>query len=161
MPHPDRPDLVPGKGKLVRVTYKLFAGDATATFDGTIVTELPPGQGPNPDKPGKRFMVKAHEAVGLDGWYSVRDFAVLGWDVNRLPAAEFLMLEALRAWSAIGHRQRPFPTSTRRYARALEVRGLVRIGGKFAGKVLVSLTDVGRATAYDDGLPARRTKSAR
>lgn len=134
---------------LVRVTYRLFPGDPEATFVGTVVDERAPGRGPTPGKPGKRFWVVAKEAVGLSGWYSDREFEVVGYDASKLPAAEYLMLESLCSWSAWGYQQRAFPARLARVARALEARGLVKVDGKLDREVLVAVTEAGRRSSVE------------
>lgn len=135
---------------LVRVTYRLFPGDPEATFVGTVVDERAPGRGPTPGKPGKRFWVAAREATGLSGWYSDREFEVLGFDAARLPAAEYLMLESLCSWSALGYQQRYFPARLGRVARALEARGLATVKGvPIAGQLLVAITVAGRRASVE------------
>lgn len=130
---------------LVRVTYRLFPGDPEATFVGTVVDERQPGRGPIPGKPGKRFWVAAREATGLSGWYSDREFEVIGFDAAKLPAAEYLMLDSLCSWAALGYQQRYFPARLGRVARALEARGLAVVKAKPApGQVLVAVTPAGR-----------------
>ncbi len=145
---------------LVRVTYRLFPDDPESTFVGTVVDERPPGRGPI--KPGKRFWVVAKEAIGLTGWFSDREFEVLGYDADRLSPAEYLMLETLCTWSVLGYHQRAFPTRLSRVARGLETKGLVRVKSDEAvGTVLVTVTESGRAVDVEAFhlVPQPRTKT--
>jgi hypothetical protein len=150
---------------LVRVTYRLFPGDPEASFVGTVVDERAPGRGPTPGKPGKRFWVAAREATGLSGWYSDREFEVIGFDAARLPAAEYLMLDSLCSWAALGYQHRHFPARLARVARALEARGLAVVKAKPSpGQVLVAITSAGQRTSTEVFCPvptAPASKSAR